>query len=31
MLKDCPGTYNLHDSVRVVGRDHKEHDETLTK
>ena len=27
ILKDCPGAYNLHDDVRVVGRDHKEHDE----
>ena len=22
ILKDCPGTYNLHDDVRVVGRNH---------
>ena len=27
--KDCPGTYNLHDNVRVLGRDHKKHDENL--
>ena len=31
ILKDCPGTYNLHDSVRVLGRDHKKHDENLDK
>ena len=31
ILKDCPGAYNLHDNVRVVGRDHKEHDENLDK
>ena len=31
ILKDCPGAYNLHDDVRVVGRDHKEHDENLDK
>ena len=29
ILKDCPGTYNLHDNVRVLGRDHKKHDENL--
>ena len=31
ILKDCPGAYKLHDDVRVVGRDHKEHDENLDK
>ena len=31
ILKDCPGAYNLHDDVRVVGRDHKEQDENLDK
>ena len=31
ILKDCPGAYNLHDDVRVVGRDHKEHDENFDK
>ena len=31
ILKDFPGAYNLHDDVRVVGRDHKEYDETLDK
>ena len=31
ILKDCPGAYNLHDDVRVVRRDHREHDENLDK
>ena len=31
ILKDCPGAYNLHDDVRVVGRDHNEHDENLDR
>ena len=31
ILKDCPGAYNLYDDVRVVGGDHKEHDENLDK
>ena len=31
ILKDCPGTYNLHADVRVVGRDHEEHEENLDK
>jgi len=31
ILKDCPGAYNLHDDVRVVGCDHKEHDENLDR
>lgn len=31
ILKDCPGTYNLHVDVRVVGRDDQEHDENLDK
>ena len=31
ILKDCPGAYNLHDDVRVVGHDLKEHDENLHK
>ena len=31
ILKDCPSAYNLHNDVRVVGRDHKEHDENLDK
>ena len=31
MIKDCPGAYNLHDDVRVVGADDKEHDANLEK
>ena len=31
ILKDFPGAYSLHDDVRVVGRDHKEHDENFDK
>ena len=31
ILKDCPDAYNSHDDSRVVGRDHKEHDENLEK
>ena len=31
MLKGSPGAYNLLDDKRVVGRDHKEHDENLDK
>ena len=31
ILKDCPGAYNLHDNVRVVGREQTEHDENLEK
>ena len=31
ILKDCPGAHNLHDDVRVVGRDQKEHDENLDR
>ena len=31
ILKDCPSAYDLHDDVRVVGRDYKEHDENLDK
>ena len=29
--KDCPGAHNLHDNVRVVGRDQTEHDENLER
>ena len=29
--KDCPGTYNLHDDIIVVGADDKEHDENLNR
>ena len=28
---DCPGAHNLHDDVRVVGRDQKDHDENLDR
>ena len=31
ILKDCPGAHNLHDDVRVVGRNQKEHDENLER
>ena len=31
ILKDFPSTYNLHDDTRVVGHDHKEHDENLDR
>ena len=31
ILKDCPGAHNLHDDVRVVGRDQKQHDENLDR
>ena len=31
ILKDCPGAFNLHDDVRVVGRDDREHDENLNR
>ena len=31
VIKDCPGTYNLHDDIIVVGADDKEHDENLNR
>lgn len=31
VIKDCPGAYNLHEDLRVVGADDKEHDENLEK
>ena len=31
IIKDCPGSYNLHDDLRVVGADDKEHDENLER
>ena len=31
IIKDCPGTYNLHDDLRVVGADDKERDENLER
>ena len=29
VLKDCPGTYNIHDDILVVGRNKEEHDHNL--
>ena len=29
ILKDCPGTHNIYDDIRVVGTSEKEHDERL--
>ena len=26
VIKDCPRAYNLHDDLRVVGANEKEHD-----
>ena len=31
VIKGCPGAYNLHDDLRVVGADDKEHDENLDR
>ena len=31
VIKDCPGAYNLHDDLRLVGADDKEHDENLER
>ena len=31
VLKDCPGTHNLHDDILVVGKDEREHDRNLEK
>ena len=31
VYKGCPGAYNLHDDLRVVGADHKAHDENLDR
>lgn len=31
VLKDCPGTHNLHDDILVVGKDEKEHDNNLER
>ena len=28
ILKDCPGTHNIHDDIRVVGSSEEEHDES---
>ena len=29
VIKDCPGTYNIHDDILVVGRNEEEHDHNL--
>ena len=31
IIKDCPGAYNLHDDLRVVGANDEEHDENLER
>ena len=31
ILKDCPGTHNVHDDIRVVGTSEEEHDERLNE
>ena len=31
VIKDCPGAYNLHDDLRVVGANEKEHEENLER
>jgi hypothetical protein len=31
VIKDCPGAYNIHDDLRVVGATDKEHDENLER
>ena len=31
VIKDCPGAYNLHDDLRVVGANEKEHDANLER
>ena len=31
ILKDCPGTHNIHDAIRVVGTSEEEHDERLNE
>ena len=31
ILKDCPGTNNIHDDIRVVGTSEEEHDERLNE
>lgn len=31
MIRDCPGAYNLHNDLWVVGADDKEHDENLER
>lgn len=31
IIQDCPGAYNLHDDLRVVGANDEEHDENLER
>ena len=31
IIKDCPGAYNIHDDLQVVGANDKEHDENLER
>ena len=31
VIKDCPGAYNLHDDLQVIGADDKEHDKNLDR
>ncbi|KAK3746720.1 hypothetical protein QZH41_006652 [Actinostola sp. cb2023] len=31
IIKDCPGAHNIHDDLRVVGVNDKEHDENLDR
>ena len=31
VIKDCPGAYNLHDDLRVVAENEKEHDANLER
>ena len=31
ILKDCPGTHNIHDDIPVVGTSEEEHDERLNE
>ena len=31
VIKDCPGAYNLHDDLRVVAADGKEHEADLKR
>ena len=31
VIKDCPGSYNLHDDLRVVGANEKKHDANLER
>ena len=31
VIKDCPGAYNIHDDLRVVGANDKQHNENLER